>query len=147
MVSSFYRMGIVHATTNAFDCYGSRYYAFGGCSANPINGWFRDSEGYYHEHLGAYYNEHQEAAKIVCCTLEGDSCSRKLEGGYCRSGDNDDFKVTWKQARDHCEAAGMRLCNSQAELNQCCNTGCNYDYQPVWSSAKEGMLLIILFRT
>ena len=80
-----------------------------------------------------------EAAEIVCCTLEGDSCEREVEGGDCRSGHNDDVKVTWNEAQDHCEEAGMRLCNSQEELDQCCGTGCQYDNQLVWSGLKEGI--------
>ena len=74
--------------------------------------------------------------------MEGDSCSRKSEGGDCRSGENEDIKVTWEEAHNHCKNAGMRLCNSQAELDQCCGTGCLYDYQLVWSSLKEGMPFI-----
>ena len=86
-----------------------------------------------------------EAAVIVCCTLKGDSCSRLKEGGGCRSSNNGDVKVTWNVALDHCEEAGLRLCNSQEEINQCCATGCNYDDKLVWSSVKEGTLFICLF--
>jgi hypothetical protein len=93
-----------------------------------------------------YYGGLLEAAEIVCCTLQGDSCSRKVKEVNCRSGDKDDFKVTWKVASDHCKTSGMRLCKSQEELNQCCGAGCGYDDQLVWSSLKDGgMPYIILF--
>ena len=92
------------------------------------------------------------AAEIVCCSLDGSSCSRKYKGAsgadICRSGDgyhlwenpgDDDRKVTWNEANLHCLSEGKRLCNSQEELDKCCKTGCFYDNQLVWSSVKEGM--------
>ena len=33
-----------------------------------------------------------------------------------------------------CESMGLRLCESQDELNQCCGSGCQYDNRLVWSS-------------
>ena len=55
------------------------------------------------------------------------------------------IKVTWEEARSHCEAEGMRLCNSQAELDKCCGKGCEYNNKLIWSSLKEGMSFIIVF--
>ena len=109
------------------------YYAFDGCSTNLDDDFEGNAPGYYHGKL--------EGSHISCCTLTGDSCSREAHGGNCRSGD----KVTWEVAREHCEVAGMRLCNSEEELDQCCGTGCNYDNILIWSSITEGMLLITLF--
>ena len=77
--------------------------------------------------------------------MEGDSCSRKSEGGDCRSGQNEDIKVTWEEAHNHCKNAGMRLCNSQAEVDQCRGTGCDYDFLLVWGSPEEGMIFLIVF--
>jgi len=111
---------------------GLLYYAFDGCSTNSGN-----FGGIYAGIPAGYYDGTLEAAEIVCCTLEGDSCSRKAEGGDCRSGNHQDAKVTWNVARANCEEAGMRLCNSQGELDQCCATGCGYDNALVWSSLKE----------
>ena len=92
-----------------------------------------------------------DAAEIVCCSLDGSSCSRKYKGAsgadICRSGDGNhlwenpgdyDRKVTWNEANLHCLSEGKRLCNSQEELDKCCKTGCLYDNQLVWSSVKEG---------
>ena len=91
-----------------------------------------------------------DAAEIVCCSLDGSSCSRKYKGAsgadICRSGDNDDErKVTWNEANLHCLSEGKRLCNSQEELDKCCSAGCFYDNQLVWSSVKEGMKKSNLF--
>ena len=113
---------------------GPRYYAFDGCSTSTQI--FRDDPP-------GYYNGRLEVAQIVCCTVNGDnSCSRKESLLACRSGSNNEIKVTWEEARRHCEAVGMRLCNSQLELNQCCGTGCDYDNLLVWSSVKEGISLL-----
>ena len=85
-----------------------------------------------------------KAAEIVCCAVDGSSCSRK-RSGVCRSGHGDAVKVTWNAARDHCEADGMRLCATQDELDQCCGGGCQYDNQLVWSNVMEGTAITILF--
>jgi len=112
------------------------YYAFDGCSdwrqPGKGKGW---KEG---DSRPGYYNGTTEAAEIVCCAEEGTSCSRKGADDKCRSGHNDAVKVTWAAAKAHCEAEGMRLCASQAELDTCCGGGCQYDNQLVWSSVMEG---------
>ena len=77
-----------------------------------------------------------DAAEIVCCSLDGSSCSRKYKGAsgadICRSGDRDDEKkITWNEANLHCLSEGKRLCNSQEELDKCCSAGCFYDNQLV----------------
>ena len=59
-------------------------------------------------------------------------------GDFCRSGVSEDDKVTWKEANQHCEEEGMRLCSYQEELDRCCLQGCQYDNQLVWSDLMEG---------
>ena len=104
------------------------YYAFDGCSSNPLSAFDDDPPGYLSE---------LSKAHIVCCSLDGNSCSRK-NGDFCRSGVSDDEKVTWKEANQHCEEDGMRLCSYQEELDRCCSQGCQYDNQLVWSDLMEG---------
>ena len=88
-----------------------------------------------------------DIAEIVCCSLDGSSCSRKYRpaagANICHSGDGDDEKVTWDEANLHCLSQGKRLCNSQEELDRCCRGGCDYDNQLVWSSVKEGKKVYI----
>ena len=59
----------------------------------------------------------------------------------CRSGNNDDKKVTWHEANKHCVSEGKRLCNSQDELDKCCHTGCAYNTQLVWTGTEEGRII------
>ena len=79
-----------------------------------------------------YYNGYQEMAQIICCAVDGKSCSRKTSKGQCYSGHGNDYKVTWHTAKNYCENIGKRLCNSLEELNQCCVSGCDYDNSLVW---------------
>merc|ERR1711981_1560890 len=113
---------------------GSYNYAFDGCS-NHLQpgrgkGW---KEG---DNQPGYYNGDTDAAEITCCALDGSECFRTIDG-ECRSGHNDAFKVTWQEAKAHCEAEGLRLCASQEELDKCCGTGCQYDNQLVWGNVME----------
>ena len=85
---------------------------------------------------GYLYKE--STAEIVCCSLDGTSCSRIANDGNCRSFDNQVEEVTWSKANQHCEDAGLRLCDSQQELDSCCGTGCNHDNKKVWSGLMEG---------
>ena len=50
------------------------YYAFDGCSSNPLSAFDDDPPGYLSE---------LSKAHIVCCSLDGNSCSRK-NGDFCR---------------------------------------------------------------
>ena len=103
--------------------------AFDGCtktSDTPVSG---DQPGFY---IGSL-----KAAQVVCCSLDGSSCSRKASS-ICRSGDGKAQKYTWYEANEHCKAEGKRLCNSRDELNKCCGGGCNYDSELVWSGVIEG---------
>ena len=103
------------------------------------------NEDHFEGSAPGYYNSTDEAAAIVCCSLDGNSCERK-RSDVCRSGDGkeDEIKVTWNAAKDHCEANGMRLCATQDELDRCCGTGCWYDYNNVWSNVVLGSSISIL---
>ena len=52
-------------------------------------------------------------------------------------------EVTWDEANQHCASEGKRLCKSQEELNRCCDTGCGYDHELVWSSLKQGITRLL----
>merc|ERR1711992_317137 len=72
--------------------------------------------------------------------MDGSQCSRRQDGakrwrkdGACRS-EKKGGRVTWNEAKEHCEADGMRLCQTQAELDGCCRNGCQYDNALVWSN-------------
>ena len=107
----------------------SQYHAFDGCSKNTQNDFEGPDPGYYHV-VG-------RAAEIVCCSMDGSSCSRKNQG-ICHSGSGDSYKATWMEANQHCLDIGMQLCNSQKDIDKCCGTGCNYDNQLVWSNIEQG---------
>ena len=109
----------------------SHYRAFGGCSKNTQNDFEDLTPGYYHV-VG-------RPAEIVCCSMDGSSCSRKHQG-ICRSGNGDSYKATWMEANQNCLDSGMQLCNSQKEIDKCCGTGCNYDNQLVWSNIEQGKI-------
>ena len=121
-----------------FHYQGRKYYAFDGCSTNEDVGI---QPGY---RIGLLV-----VAQIVCCSLDGSSCTRKRteDSGQqvCRSGVDGTKKVSWNEAHLQCKFEGKRLCNSQKELNQCCAGGCNYDNQLVWSGVKEGMHFAFIF--
>ena len=46
----------------------------------------------------------------------------------------DGLAATWREAREECEAQGMRLCRPE-QLGACCKTGCGMDGVAVWTSA------------
>ena len=75
-------------------------------------------------------------AQVSCCAEDGSRCYRHV-AGECMSGHHDELKKTWTEADAICRKAGYRLCKSQAELDKCCGSGCNYDYNIVWSSIKK----------
>ena len=87
-------------------------------------------------------------AEVQCCN--GTSCIRKYpgddqSGDQCFSGNKDDAKVTWFEAEHMCASIGMRLCNSQDELDLCCTNGCGYDKQPVWTNRVAGTTLFDVY--
>ena len=99
-----------------------KYKALDGCSEN-------NALDFEDEYSVGFYPGDLVLAQIVCCEDDGSGCSRKI-GTKCRS----EEKVTWEDARKHCEKDGKRLCNSQRELDQCCKTGCKADNLLVWTS-------------
>ena len=106
---------------------GFKRYAFNGCSMNNKTD-LNDLPGYFDAGL--------EVAKIVCCSLDGSLCSRKMSNGVCRG---DATAVTWDVANHHCLLKGMRLCHSQKELDKCCGKGCRFDGFLIWSSRAPGI--------
>ena len=106
--------------------------ALDGCTTNEIYDFADTSPG--------YYDGNDKMAQIVCCEMDGSSCSRTISTGQCRSGDGkrkEQKKITWSTANEHCKAEKKRLCSSQKELNQCCSTGCNHDNHLVWINAQQ----------
>ena len=115
-----------------FYCQGRKYHAFAGCS--KVNA----DKKTFEENTPGFYHSMSKEAFVVCCSLDGSSCSRKTKGGNCRS---EDAKVSWKEAFEHCKAAKMRLCDSQEEIDKCCGGGCALDVELVWSNMVEGMIV------
>ena len=88
------------------------------------------------ENTPGFYHSMTKEASVVCCSLDGTSCSRKTVNGNCYFGNS---KVSWKQAFEVCKDSKMRLCDSQEELNQCCGAGCGLDDKLIWSNVLEGI--------
>jgi len=105
-----------------------RYMAVDGCSTNAELAF----------NAAGYYDMDTASAEIVCCSLDGTTSSRFTPDGECRSGQDDVELSTWQAANDHCEAEGMRLCVTQAEVDLSCSTGCSFDARVVWTGIKEG---------
>jgi len=105
------------------------YKALKGCSRNRFHA--------FQEEVG-FYDPSRSVAKIQCCSLDGSTCTRKdsWPHGACL-GDRE--KVTWAQAKQICEAEGMRLCNSQQEVDNCCHRGCGYDGALTWTGIYPGV--------
>ena len=72
------------------------------------------------------YDCKKKRARIVCCEMDGSSCTRKTIKNKCST------NVTWKKANKVCKKMGKRLCNGQKELNKCCHTGCRLDWVLAW---------------
>ena len=115
--------------------------ALDGCSTNDIK--------LFNDNPPNYYYGNDKKANIVCCAMDGSSCSRRTKTGECRSGSGKpDDKVTWEDANEHCKKDGMRLCKSQLELNQCCGNGgaCGYNDQLVWINKQvSGKIELAIF--
>jgi len=105
------------------------YKALKGCSRNRFHS--------FQEEVG-FYDPSRSVAKIQCCSLDGSTCTRKdsWPHGACL-GDRE--KVAWAQAKQICEAEGMRLCNSQQEVDNCCHRGCGYDGALTWTGIYPGV--------
>jgi hypothetical protein len=83
-------------------------------------------------------------AAVRCCGNDG-SCISVCEFSQWRSERPraaqrsprravDGLAATWREAREECEAQGMRLCRPE-QLGACCKTGCGMDGVAVWTSA------------
>ena len=105
-----------------------KHLALDGCSTNP--------DEKFEDKAVKYYDATDKVAGIVCCENDGSACSRKI-GENCRSGQNNEIKVTWDEASFQCIKTGKRLCTSQDELDKCCQSGCNYDNLLVWVDVME----------
>lgn len=83
-----------------------------------------------------------EAAGVaVCCNAAGHSV-RKV-AGQCTAGEAGEYNLrntTFYDAKYICEAAGLRLCASQEELNTGCGTGCNYDHVLAWTEVRHPLM-------
>merc|ERR1712117_568441 len=85
------------------------------------------------QQVPGYYDE-SFLAEVQCCSMDGNTCTRKRsQNGQCLTGGNDAFKVNLADAKALCQAQGMRLCQSQVELDRCCGSGCSYDFNLVWT--------------
>ena len=107
-----------------------KYYAFDGCSKNN-NGTLDPG----------YYVSTRTIGQLSCCSLDGSSCSR-----FCSTRTEKALK-NWQSANDYCLSKGQRLCESQKEVDKCCDKGCekkNYDNKLVWSNIKQGGVLLYL---
>ena len=76
------------------------------------------------------YDCKKKKARIVCCEMDGSSCTRHTGSEKMCSA-----SVTWNYANRVCRKMGKRLCNGQNELNKCCGTGCNFDVFLAWVNA------------
>ena len=102
-----------------------------GCSSQNT---FREGEA-----EPGYYDGTSSIAAAVCCGLDGASCKRKIYNGACPVDSSNELKVTWEEAKMQCQSLGLRLCNSQHEIDQCCGQECGYDNRLVWSGMVEGI--------
>jgi len=76
----------------------------------------------------------QAIAFVNCCSMNGASCSRQKSGACYAGHKNDNNPVTYLQANQICADDGKRLCESQAEVDKCCDKGCGYDNHIVWAA-------------
>lgn len=77
------------------------------------------------------------AGEVQCCSTDGSTCTRMDASNSCASGaagaSNPFSPDSAADAEDLCSALGMRLCETQAELDKCCGSGCQYDNALVWA--------------
>jgi hypothetical protein len=84
-------------------------------------------------------DETQHEAAVRCCSNDDDSCISVCVGGsgtmpLTTISGGSWSSATYYEATAECEAQGMRLCDV-SELPICCQTGCEYDGNLVWSSS------------
>jgi len=93
-------------------------------SGNPSNGW--DVGDMSQAEIPLAVNGVHDTASVRCCAYDGNSCESDV-GGVCH------LDQTFVQAHAICAENNMRLC-SQAEIPQCCGTGCWFNHHAVWIS-------------
>jgi len=91
-------------------------------SGNPSNGW--DVGDMSQAEIPLAVNGVDDTASVRCCSYDGNSCESDV-GGVCH------MDKTFVEAHAICAASGRRLC-SQAEIPQCCGTGCWFNHHAVW---------------
>eukprot|EP00040_Diaphanoeca_grandis_P037702 m.248252 g.248252 ORF g.248252 m.248252 type:complete len:249 (-) comp33863_c3_seq14:4570-5316(-) len=96
-----------------------------------VVGWHENSQyfsGKYGRSPTGYIMSHGDPT--ICA-------ASKSKIWFDRGGSGCSGAVTWPEANDFCESQGARLCTG-AELvaDETHGSGCNYDYQQIWSSDK-----------
>ena len=99
-----------------------------GCNADYANAIQHDQDMISTTQTGA----------VRCCSFDGESCKSKIP---------DCLTLTFSNAKEKCSQFGMRLCTEE-ELasNICCTTGCEFDFELVWYT-KGNMILLNYQRT
>ena len=97
---------------------GKKYCALDACTNDP--------HSHFDDRKPGNYDGQRGIARVVCCEMDGSSCTRKTVKNKCSK------NVTWKKANKACKKMGKRLCNGQTELNKCCHTGCKLDWVLAW---------------
>ena len=101
---------------------GKKYCALDACTNDP--------HSHFDDRKPGNYDGQRGIARIVCCEMDGSSCTRHTGSEKMCSA-----RVTWNYANRVCQKMGKRLCNGQNELNKCCGTGCNFDVFLAWVNA------------
>lgn len=91
------------------------------------------------KHTLLHSQEHlpyERVGEVQCCKKDYTDCVRKING-VCISGDNDDMKMTYWEAKSFCESiAGYELCSRNRlegdKKSLCEGTGCQHDNALVW---------------
>ncbi|CAK0838697.1 unnamed protein product [Prorocentrum cordatum] len=77
----------------------------------------------------------EAAGRVVCCAQDGAGSSRS-SGGLCLS-TGASSPVTYWVAEGICSGAGLRLCDTRAELDGSCGPECGLDGALVWTSERH----------
>jgi len=121
------------------------------CTHQLLDGCSRSAGVYSQYGQPRVESDNSVAGEAVCCNENGMS-SRQIKNGQalffqgkghshsdCTStsttpviNGQDVPSVSFNQAAAMCEAVGMRLCRTQAEVDTSCGTGCHYDAALVW---------------
>lgn len=97
--------------------------AMDGCKIRNYGSLERSSAG-----QDRYWNTWDTHA-VRCCTYDGAECITPTHFG-CES------TATWWEANAACHEIGMRLCKlSEMDDDKCCQSGCMFDVDAVWTSS------------